>query len=141
MIEPAHADAPGMQRVVRLLDRWVEHIVGVTGGCFFASVSAEFDGRTGPVRESIAAMLKEWIGGLEFFLKEACDAGHLEPSTDVRAMAFRLHGYELSLNLRRQLFDDEGALQEARSAMHAELRNAGTRAGRRLLEQELEARR
>ncbi|MES2937883.1 MAG: TetR/AcrR family transcriptional regulator [Pseudomonadota bacterium] len=141
VIEPAHADAPGMQRMARLLDRWVEHIVRVPGGCFFASVAAEFDGRGGPVRDSIAAMVKEWIGGLEFFLKEACDAGHLEQGTDVRAMAFRLHGYELSLNLRRQLFDDEGALQEARGAMHAELRNAATRAGRRLLEQELEARR
>ena len=49
----------------RVLDVLGEEREVFRGGCFFSSAAAEFDGRPGPVRDLIAAIMLEWIEALE----------------------------------------------------------------------------
>jgi hypothetical protein len=86
------------------------------------------------VRDRIAELMQEWIATLEKCIVEARDLKQLKPDTDHTALAFRLHGYELSLNLRRQLLGDKRALALARSVLHEDLRSHATSSGRRLLD-------
>lgn len=141
VIRPGVGAEAGIVRVARLLDRWIDHICNCRGGCFFASVAAEFDGHQGgSVKDHIAKLMREWIGGLEFFLGEARERHQLRADTDLSALSFRLHGYELSLNLRRQLLGDMHATRQALQAMRAALLAHATPSGRRLLEAHWEER-
>ncbi len=133
VVEPARQDPPGLARAALLLNRWITRVARTPGGCFFASVAAEFDGREGPVRDAIAQLVQEWLQGLEFFLREALKLGHLKPETDIGALVFRLHGYEMSFNLRRQLLHSADSESLTRAAIQAELLNSATFAGKKLL--------
>jgi AcrR family transcriptional regulator len=135
VIRPALEAPAGLERVARLLEFWVEHIDDRQGGCFFASVAAEYDSRTGPVKESIAKMLSQWTEGIEHFLKQAQERKQLSTSVDLSALSFELHGFELSLNLRRQLFGDHKAAGLAKRAMRRALYEAATPSGRKALDE------
>jgi len=130
-------DAPaGIVRVARLLDRWIDYTAKCPGGCFFTSVAAEFDGRSGPVKRAIAKRMRAWLHELEALLRSARDLGHLDAKTNPPALTLRLHGYQLALNLRRQLLGDTRALALARAAMRSALAENATRIGRNLLDRD-----
>jgi AcrR family transcriptional regulator len=135
VVRPAMAVAPGIDRVACVLGLWIDYIVDTQGGCLFASAAAEFDGRIGPVKSHIAQMIGNWIARLQGMLGEARECGQLVASTDLRAMAFRLHGYELSLNFHLQLLGDKSARKHARDAMRADLHAHATQSGRSALQQ------
>jgi AcrR family transcriptional regulator len=135
VVKPAMQAAPGLERVARLLELWIEHVDGHQGGCLFASVAAEYDSRSGPIKDRIAKMLDQWIGGIEYFLKEAQARKQIGAAVDLSALSFDLHGFELSLNLRRQLFGDQKAAVLAKRSMRRALYEAATPTGRKLLDQ------
>lgn len=129
VVRPALADSrPGLERIWRLCDRWVEYAQrGVfSGGCFFAAASSEFDGRPGPVRDRIADVMREWLVKLESGVREAQGEGHLEPSADPRQIAFEIHSLALGANWAYQLFGDLRAFSRAREAVRERLRATAT---------------
>jgi AcrR family transcriptional regulator len=123
----------GIVRVRALVDRWVAETARAEGGCLFASVCAEFDARPGAVRDRIKEMMRAWLSALEMQLVQAKQLKHLVESADPMDLAFCLHGIQLSLNLRAQLFEERNAVTRGRAAMHAMLRGAATAVGKRLL--------
>ncbi len=122
---------PGIVRLERLLDGWIDQISEVAGGCFFASVAAEFDARPGPIRDETRKILRHWVKGLSAVIEEAKEHRHLRADVDSSQVAFELHGVELALNLRLQLFDEKAAISRARRAMHERIRSCATATGRR----------
>ena len=129
VVRPALADSePGLDRIWRLCDRWIEYAQrGVfSGGCFFAAASSEFDGRPGPVRDRIADIMREWLVRLEQGVREAQDAGHLDPERDARQIAFEIKALALGANWAYQLFGDLKAFSRAREAMRDRLQTAAT---------------
>jgi AcrR family transcriptional regulator len=136
VVAPVVGAPAGIIRLARLVDRWVAHVAESEGGCFLASVAAEFDGRPGPVRERAAEMVREWLAGLALVIDEARRAGHLDPEVDPDRLAFTLHGAELAMNLRLQLLGDAGAVGQARSAMHEAIRAAATPLGAQILSED-----
>ena len=135
VIEPAMSSQAGLERVARLLDLWIEHVDDLQGGCFFASVAAEYDSRNGPVKVCIAKMLRQWTDGIEYFLREAQARKQIDAAIDLSSLSFELHGFELSLNLRRQLFGDQKASAVATRSMRRVLNEVATPSGRKLLDQ------
>jgi AcrR family transcriptional regulator len=133
VIAPASVLPEGILRLQALLERWIEQISAVQGGCLFASVTAEFDGRPGAVREHVQKLVKVWLSVLSAQVVQAKQLKHLSEKTDSEQLVFCLHGIELSLNVRLQLFEDRGAIARARVAMHALLREGATALGRKLL--------
>ena len=133
IVLPASQFPAGIQRLKRTLDRWLAQIIEVDGGCLFASVTAEFDSRPGPVRTRVRELVAAWQSALAAQVVEARQLKHLSAKVDPEQLVFALYGVELSLNLRVQLFDDRTAVARAHTAMTSLLREAATPLGKRLL--------
>ncbi len=135
VIGPAFKAERGLPRLWKLCDIWLAHVQrGVfRGGCFFAAAAAEFDSRPGPVRDRIAAIMKEWLETLRFAIVEAQSAGQLDPQVDPTQLAFEFNSLELGANWAFQLYGDRQAFARAREAMLERLRRYSTRSGSSLL--------
>jgi hypothetical protein len=114
---------------------WLEYVRGEVfrGGCFFAAAAAEFDGRPGPVRDRVAAIMKEWLATLRRSVSEAQGAGQLDAEADPAQLAFELNALEMGANWAFQLHGDRQAFSRARSAMLERLRLHATGDGLPLL--------
>src|SRR4030081_2511103 len=70
----------GLPRLWALCDSWVDYAGRKVfrGGCFFAAASAECDSHPGPIRDRLAALMKDWLTTLEVAARKAQEAGHLK---------------------------------------------------------------
>jgi AcrR family transcriptional regulator len=109
VVRPAWGAQPGRERLLALLDRWVDYVRAETfpGGCFLANTSVEFGRREGAVADAVRALKSEWLDLLE---RELATAGVDDP----QETAFRIDAYLDAANTRRQLFGDESAVERAR---------------------------
>jgi AcrR family transcriptional regulator len=137
VLGPAMEVPAGIARLWKLCDLWLGHVEAEVfrGGCFFAAVAAEFDSRPGPVRDRIAAIMKEWLAALQLTIAEAKNAGHLSPGADPEQMAFEFNALELGANWSMQLHGYSQGFTRARSAMLERLRRCATAKGASLLRQ------
>jgi AcrR family transcriptional regulator len=121
--KPAMSAPRGLPRLRALCDSWLSYAERrvFPGGCFFAAASAEFDGRPGPVRDRIAALMKEWIDALAGAVKRAQETGEIDPDLDPTQIAFELHALMLGANWSLQLHQDEAAMRRARIAVDQRL--------------------
>jgi AcrR family transcriptional regulator len=120
----------GIAEVVSLTDAWLSYMEREVfrGGCFFVAAATEFDGRPGPVRDAVAALVGEWMMALEAAILDAQEAGHLAPDLDAQQLAFELHALGLGANGTYQLYRDGAAFERARAAIRERL--SGASAGR-----------
>jgi tetracycline repressor-like protein len=88
------------------------------GGCFFTAAAAEFDGRSGPVRDAIAGMNALWQRDLRIHIRRAVSDGDLPPDTDADQLVYEIAGIMLALNHFLQLQQDRLAPARARRALH-----------------------
>jgi len=94
------------------------------GGCFFASVEAEFDTHPGPVRDRIAAIQRGWSMRLQQLVAEAQERGELRADEDPAQLAFELNAYMLMGNTSFVLHDDPAFLHRAAEAVNRRLETA-----------------
>jgi AcrR family transcriptional regulator len=94
------------------------------GGCFFASVEAEFDTHPGPVRDRIAAIQRGWSMKLQQLVAEAQERGELRADEDPAQLAFELDAYMLMGNTSFVLHDDPAFLHRAAEAVNRRLEAA-----------------
>jgi len=109
VIDPA-ADVPdGARRLRAIADAYLAHVDSgaYSGGCFWASTSAEYDDRPGPVRDAIVAALDAWLGELE---RQAAIAGLEDPDR----VAFELYAVVMGANSRYRLSGDRRVFDYAR---------------------------
>jgi AcrR family transcriptional regulator len=123
VIAPALASAEGLPRLVAIGRAWFDYLGAdvFAGGCFLCAASAEMDGRPGPVRDAVVAVMREWIDVLRANVQTAIAAGDLRADVDARAMAFRLNALGMAANWQRQLLEDASGIEHARAAWRAEL--------------------
>ncbi len=114
------------QRLQALCDAFLSHLERLVfpGGCFFASVAAEFDTHPGPVKDKIAVIQGEWSGRLERLISEAQTLGRLRAAEDPSQLAFELHAYMLMGNTAFVLHSDPAYLYQARTAVIRRLEQA-----------------
>jgi AcrR family transcriptional regulator len=143
VIGPAFEAEHGLPRLWELCDTWLDYVQGgvFRGGCFFAAAAAEFDSRPGPVRDRIAAIMKEWLKALGRAVAEAQSAGHLDQTVDATQLAFEFNALELGANWAFQLHGDRRAFARARAAILERLRLYSKSGGLRLLPPAKEKRR
>jgi len=115
--EPAAGEEPGLPRLRAIAEAWVAYLQGdvFPGGCFLTAASCEWDGRSGPVRDRVAATMDLW---LDVLAREARGAGFEDP----QQVAFELNAVAMGLNQRVQLHGDASAPDRARRAMERVLR-------------------
>lgn len=120
---PALDQPRGYPRLVAICSSWLSYLRRSVfpGGCFFAAASFEFDGRPGPVRDTVRRMMDDWIGALEKAIRMAQDEGHITPAVDPAQLAFELNSLFFGANFAYHLRDDQKALDRARIALEQRL--------------------
>jgi AcrR family transcriptional regulator len=132
VIAPSLASEEGLPRLVAIGHAWFDYLAAdvFAGGCFLCAASAEMDGRPGPVRNAVAAVMREWVAVLRANVKAAVAAGELRADVEDAAMAFRLNALGMAANWQRQLLRDAAGIEHARAAWHAELERHATSTSR-----------
>lgn len=112
VIRPARDEAEGSAQLASLVYNFVDYLQQATfeGGCFWASVSAEFDNRPGAVRDLIQEKLSVW---LDVMREQATAAGAADPEQ----LTFELYSICHGANSTYQLFGDAAVFDRARSAL------------------------
>jgi AcrR family transcriptional regulator len=116
---PALTEPRGYPRLLAICRSWLSYLRrGVfPGGCFFAAASFEFDGRPGPVRDTIRRLMNDWIGALEKAIVMAQEEGHLDPEVEPSQLAFELNALFFGANFACYLRDDARAVDRAEKAV------------------------
>lgn len=123
VIAPALSSEVGLPRLQAIGEAWWDYLGAdvFAGGCFLCAASAEMDGRPGPVRDAVEAVMREWIAVLEANIEAAIEAHQPRAELDPAAIAFRLNALGMAANWQRQLLDDPSGIEHARSGWRAEL--------------------
>jgi AcrR family transcriptional regulator len=123
VLEPAAEVPEGAPRLRAMTSAYIDDLDdgSYSGGCFWASVSAEYDDRPGRVRDAIAAALDAWLAELE---GQARIAGAADP----KRLAFQLYATLTGANARFRLSGDRRVFGYARDSIDALL--AESRLGR-----------
>src|SRR3954454_20385320 len=82
--EPVSGRAPGLPRLVALIDRWIAYHRrrALPGGCFVPTATVESDARPGPLRDAVVDARKRMHSVLAADIRAAIDAGHLPAAPD-----------------------------------------------------------
>ncbi|MER6356241.1 TetR/AcrR family transcriptional regulator [Streptomyces sp. NPDC001634] len=129
VIRPAEETPPGLARLWRLCELWLDYSQGrvFPGGCFFYGVIAEYDARSGPVHDAVVRAQRGWTAHVERTISEARDdTRDLRADTDVPQLAFELIALMETANVVSVLHDEESAYRRARVAIVSRLRAAAT---------------
>ncbi len=112
---PAVREPRGLPRLRALFERWVRRVsVELDSGCIYISGAVEFDDRPGPVRDALAAMVRDWQAALERAIALSIEVGHLRADTDPLQMLFEIHGLILALHHDARFLRQPGAIERAR---------------------------
>lgn len=135
VILPGLAHSPGIATLHGLCDRYVALMErGVfPGGCFFAAAMAEFDARPGVVRDTIAALQRQWLDMLEGAARDGIRLGELDRRVDPVQLAFELEAAMLSANWYFHLYSDTRFFVLSRNAVQRTISTAASPKGRRVL--------
>src|SRR5438034_7619871 len=120
----------GLGRVWALCNSWLSYLErGVfPGGCFFWAVAEEFDSRRpGPVRDSILEKKAYWSYSLQRAVREAQEAGEIEPEVDPEQLAWELDSLLGGANSGFKSGEGAMALERGRRAIRERLQRAATR--------------
>jgi AcrR family transcriptional regulator len=136
IIAPAQSITDPIEQVEALCNRFLDYLESrvFPGGCFFATVAAEFGSHHGPVRSRIAEVQRGWEGLLAGLLGKAQGLGLISPREDANRLTFELSAYLLMANQHVILLDDDGAIERARQMIHARL--AAARLGKPAISKE-----
>ncbi|WP_280383804.1 TetR/AcrR family transcriptional regulator [Nocardia wallacei] len=118
VIDPLADTPPGVARLTRLIDRWIDYLAECPfpGGCFATAASAELDGRPGPLRDRLRSAVVDWRALLASEIAAAqaeTGTAHRPPSE----IATVLVGISMAVNQEIQLLDDPSAARRGRAAM------------------------
>ena len=123
VMRPAEAGATGIERARLLVESFLRHLeAGVyPGGCFFASVAAELDTQSGPVRDRAIEVLDDFFGRIVAAVRDAQAEGDVDPAEDPVQVAFELDAYLLLGNAQFVISRDPAPLERARRATERRL--------------------
>jgi AcrR family transcriptional regulator len=127
VVAPAQQAPPGLPRLWAICTAYLAYVAaGVfPGGDFFVTVANEYDTRTGPVRDQIAAAIAYWMHRLESLIAEAVNLGHLTPC-DPAQLAFEVEALLVAGNHMYHLANDPKALELARTGIARRLEDLRT---------------
>ena len=120
VITPAREDKePGLLRIWHLCDLWLTYMEGevFSGGCFYIAASAEFDGRPGSVRDTVANDMKVWLDYLEIQIEKAQALNQIVEDVNPNQLAFEINAFYMGANWQLQLYKDLQATNRARVAI------------------------
>jgi AcrR family transcriptional regulator len=121
--KPVEDLRPGLERLLGICEAWTRYADEpiLSGGCFIAAVSFEFDGRAGRVHDELKQVVGRWRKTLVREISVAIADGDLPADLDPEQAAFSMEALAAGMNPARQLYGDTSAAEWSRQAMHAVL--------------------
>ncbi len=128
VFRPVLESERGLLRLWKLCDSWLSYAQRKVfpGGCFFTGAAFEYDSRSGPIRDRIAAVMQEWLCALARAVEEAQAGGDLDTKADARQLAFEIQSLAMGAMWASQLLDDRHAFSKAKSIIRGKLQNMRT---------------
>ena len=119
VVTPALEVKGGLERLTVLLDAWLRYSETrvFAGGCFFAAASAELGSQKGPVRDAVAAAMREWQAFVQRTIERAVARGELDEATDAAQLTFEITSLLDGANDMSLLFDSAEPYGRARAAL------------------------
>ena len=116
VVVPALAARPGLAQLEALGESWFGYLDNdiFEGGCLLCSASAEMDGRPGATRDTIAAVMQEWLSFLADSVRAGIDNGEFVSNVVPDQIAFELNAIGMAANWHHQLFGGRTAFTVAR---------------------------
>lgn len=126
VIEPALAAPDGLPRLEALCEAHLSYVERMVfpGGCFFASLLAEMDARSGAIHELVRAGTSQWQEMLQGLAAEAQRRGEIAADLDPGQLGFELDACLELANYYFVLFRDPKVIERARRAVAGVLRRA-----------------
>ena len=130
VVEPAAAAPTAIGRLRLLADGYLRHIEArvYPGGCFFASLIAETDAQSGPIRDWAVDFMSRWMAALEEMVAAAQAEGAIDAAEDPGQLAFEVESYLLLANAQFVISQDSTPIERARAALQRRLALAGAAA-------------
>jgi AcrR family transcriptional regulator len=127
VIAPAQQAPLGLPRLWAMCTTYLAYVAASVfpGGDFFVTVANEYDTRSGPIRDEIAAAISIWMRRLEDLIAEAVELGHLS-SCDPAQLAFEIEALLVAGNHVFHLDNDPRALELARAGIARRLEDLRT---------------
>ncbi|MFP5379941.1 MAG: TetR/AcrR family transcriptional regulator [Vicinamibacteria bacterium] len=126
VLAPSLAAPAGVARLVAHAEAFLSYVSRrvFPGGCFFLAAAAEFDARTGPVRDAIAEVLGESDRRVADSLRDAVTLGELPDTVDVAQTAFELGAVLAAANAGALWTGSREPIERARVAVERLLTHA-----------------
>jgi len=118
VIAPSMTAPRGRPRLLATGESWFAYLAGgvFQGGCLLSSAAAELDGRPGPARDELVAVMTEWLEFLAGNARAAIRDGDLRRGSKPEQIAFELQAIGMTANWHHQLFGGDAAFLHARVA-------------------------
>jgi len=118
---------PGLPRLLALCESWLSYHERevMPGGCFLTTATIEYDARPGPLRDAVAATMRQWLATLEREAAVAIEAGELPAETDPADLAFELNALAAAASYGFQLSRNRSVFDRARRSMRRALGRTG----------------
>jgi AcrR family transcriptional regulator len=118
VVAPALREPRGEPRVRALFALWLawEEDPSLPGGCPFIAVANELDDRPGPLRDTLVALQRDWLGTLATAARIAVAEGHFRADLDVEQFACDVYSTALGYHQYRRLLRDPAAATRAQRA-------------------------
>ncbi|PAZ17394.1 TetR family transcriptional regulator [Streptomyces sp. SA15] len=128
VVQPARDLPAGLGRLMCLCRNWLAYSEQrvFPGGCFFYSVSAEYDARQGKVHDAVAGAHGNWFILVEQTIEEAMEVGEVLGDTDAAQLAFELVALLEMANAESVLHDNFTCYRRAATGIAGRLRSVAT---------------
>lgn len=129
---PALGAPRGLPRLRAIFERWLARTaVEAESGCVWISAAAEYDDRSGHVRDELVAMIRSWQRECTRAIEQAIDAGHLARDVDPQDLLFAIYGIILVVHHDARLLNSVDAAARARRAFDRVIAAYAPRSARR----------
>ena len=121
--DPSEDLRPGLERLLAICASWTRCAAEpfLSGGCFIAATTFEFDEREGRVHDELERVVGRWRKTLVREITQAIADGDLPAGLDPDQAAFSLEALAAGMNPARRLYGDSAAPDWSLTAMHAVL--------------------
>lgn len=121
--EPVQHRHEGLPRLLAVCESWTAYAAapGYPGGCCVAQFTFDFDARSGPVHDRIAAGLRRWRTTVTADIAIAIERGDLPATVQPDQTAFALESIASGMTPARLIHEDADAAAWALHAMRAVL--------------------
>ncbi|MFD4371380.1 TetR/AcrR family transcriptional regulator [Streptomyces sp. NPDC058486] len=128
VVQPTREIPPGLRRLWGICTAWLTYSEQrvFPGGCFFYSVSAEYDAREGKVHDTIAAAHANWFSFLGQTVEEAQRVGEAQQDIDIPQLVFEIVALLETANAESVLHNDFTCYHKAAKGILSRLRGVAT---------------